>query len=523
MSGAPVNFLYIMTDQHRADYLGCAGHPLLKTPNIDRIAKGGTQFNRFYVANPVCMPNRAAILTGRMTSINGARCNGMALPTNSNTFVRQLASAGYHTASIGKNHVQTMGKRPSLVRQHLTPDEWPIEQAQLDPYVESVEAVADWESAELSGVQHDFHGYEEVSVVSGHGDTASGAYYEWAKQKGVDLKDLRGPDNQLPHNYSCPEARRTAVPEELYSTTFIKERTIDWLKGRMNDARPFYGFISFPDPHHPFSPPGKYWDMYSPDDVDLPDNFMAHKNPPPNLQWIYDQGLNAEQDGGFRTAAMMVSEQQAREAIALTMGSIAMIDDAVGAILDELEAQGLADNTVVIFNSDHGDYMADHGMILKGPLHFDSVIRVPFLWNDPARDQVETSDGLGSSIDVGATILSRAGIKPFWGMQGIDLSPALAGEGTGRDSLLVEDETYRFLFGKENTTRVRTLVTERYRMSIYRDEDWGELYDLKSDPGETLNLWDDPAHTDARNTLMFDLVQQMTRVADTSPMPEFTA
>ena len=523
MTEAPVNFLYIMTDQHRADYLSCAGHPLLKTPNIDRIAQGGTRFNRFYVANPVCMPNRASILTGRMTSINGARCNGLPLPLNSNTFVRQLAKAGYHTASIGKNHVQNMGKRPSFVRDNKTAT-WPVEQAQIDPpYVKSVESIPEWEAGNLSGVQSDFHGYEHVEVVSQHGDRASGAYYEWAKKKGVDLADLRGPENQHPHNYSCPQAVRTAVPEELYSTTYIKERSVEWLQGRRDDDRPFFGFVSFPDPHHPFTPPGKYWDMYSPDDVELPENFMAHENPPPTLQWVYEQGLDPQQEGGFQTAALMVDERQAREAIALTMGMIAMIDDAIGAILDTLEAQGLAENTVVVFNSDHGDFMADHGMILKGPLHFDSVIRVPFLWNDPTCTQVETTETLGSSIDVGATILKRAGLEPFWGMQGIDLTPALEGHGLRRASVMVEDESYRFLFGKDETTRVRSLVTDRYRMSIYRDEDWGELYDLHADPGETRNLWDDPSYADVRSDLMFDLVQQLTKTADTSPIPEFIA
>ena len=523
MTDKPINFLYIITDQHRADYLSCAGHPLLKTPNIDRIADGGTMFDRFYVANPVCMPNRASILTCRMTSVNGARSNGLPLPNGSNTFVRQLAKAGYHTASIGKNHVQTMSKMPSFLRKKVT-DDWPIEQAQLDPHVDSIETVADWESGALSGVQTDFHGYEHVEVVSQHGDRASGAYFQWAKEKGVNLDEIRGPENQLPHNYSCPQAVRTAVPEELYSTSYIRERTCDWLKDRKTDDRPFYGFISFPDPHHPFNPPGKYWDMYSPDDVELPKNFNAHKNPPPTLKWVQDQGLDPKQAGGFATSAMAVSEQQAREAIALTMGMIAMIDDAVGEILDTLEEQGLAENTVVIFNSDHGDFMGDHGMILKGPMHFDSVIRVPFIWNDPTRGQQPHSDSLASSIDIGTTILARAGIKPFWGAQGADLTPAMDGRGTGRERLMVEDESYRFLFGRDDTTtRVRTLVTDRYRLSLYQDEDWGELYDLDTDPGETLNLWDDPELSATKAELMFALAQELTRTVDRSPIPEFVA
>ena len=522
MSDKPVNFLFIMTDQHRADYLGCAGHPVLKTPNIDRIAQGGTMFDRFYVANPVCMPNRASILTCRMSSINGARCNGMPLPKGLNTFVRQLAKAGYHTASIGKNHVQHMSPRPSFVRDKLT-DEWPVEQAQLDPHVPSVERISDWETGKLSGIQTDYHGYEQVDVVSQHGDLATGRNYERAKEQGVDLKDLRGAANQLPHNYSCPQAIRTAVPEELYSTSFIRDRAVEWLEERPADDRPFYGFISFPDPHHPCTPPGKYWDMYSPDDVEVPDNYDTHRNPPPTLQWVRDQGFNPQNQGPFASSAMAASKQQVREAIALTMGMITMIDDAVGEILDTLERLGLAENTVVIFNSDHGDFLGDHGMILKGPMHFQPVIRVPFIWNDPTQDQSARAEGLASSIDIGTTILARADIKPFWGVQGIDLSPALQGADTGRSALMVEEETYRYLFDKDDTTRVRTLVTDTHRLSIYQDEDWGELYDLAADPGETLNLWDAPDVFELRSKLLFELTQQLTRTADRSPIPEFVA
>ncbi|MEZ5801546.1 MAG: sulfatase-like hydrolase/transferase [Nitratireductor sp.] len=167
----------------------------------------------------------------------------------------------------------------------------------------------------------------------------------------------------------------------------------------------------------------------------------------------------------------------AREAIALTCGMITMIDDAVGTILDTLEAQGLAQDTVIVFNSDHGDFLGDHGLILKGPMHFQSTIRVPLIWADPANPTPGRTSRLVSSIDLATTILARAGLTPCWGIQGIDLNA-----GTMRNCVLVEDEGNRVSLGFETAPRLRTLVTERFRMTLYQGEDWGELYDLETDP-----------------------------------------
>ena len=144
-----VNFLFLMTDQHRADYLGCYGHPALKTPHIDGIAEGGTRFERFYVANPVCMPNRAALMTGRMSSINGVRHNGVPLPTRANTFVDVLRAIGYRTALIGKSHLQNFTGRPA----YLGPNpagEGPLANALRDDGPQDRESPAYWSQYRVS-------------------------------------------------------------------------------------------------------------------------------------------------------------------------------------------------------------------------------------------------------------------------------------------------------------------------------------------------------------------------------------
>jgi arylsulfatase A-like enzyme len=209
--------------------------------------------------------------------------------------------------------------------------------------------------------------------------------------------------------------------------------------------------------------------------------------------------------------------------MALTCGMIAMIDDAVGALLDALDETGLAKNTVVVFNTDHGDFLGDHGMLLKGPLHFQGLIRVPFLWADPGRPSAPVVDALSSTIDVAPTILARAGITPFNGIQGRDLAGALAGAEAGREALLIEDDANRAYLGFETAPRLRTLVTRRYRLSVYLDETWGELYDLRADPLEMHNLWDDAGHAATRDGLIRQLLHEVMRADDRSPWPTKTA
>ena len=147
--------------------------------------------------------------------------------------------------------------------------------------------------------------------------------------------------------------------------------------------KPFFLMTSFPDPHHPFTPPGKYWSMYRPQDMALPRNF-DHGNRPlaRSVAWALAQRASGKADTSEQ-AAFAVDEREAREAMALSCGMIAMIDDAVGRVLAQLQARGLAEDTVVIFNTDHGDFLGDHRLMLKGPAHFESITHVPFIWAEP--------------------------------------------------------------------------------------------------------------------------------------------
>jgi len=200
---------------------------------------------------------------------------------------------------------------------------------------------------------------------------------------------------------------------------------------------------------------------------------------------------------------------------------ITMIDDAIGRVLAALSALGLADDTVVIFTTDHGDYLGDHRLLLKGPAHYESITHVPFIWAEPGGRAAARSDALAGTLDIAATILDRAKIEPYNGVQGISLLPLIqaSGERLARDSILIEDEQQRAAFGLPAGARLRTLVTRRWRMTIQHGDPYGELYDLQTDPHELDNLFDDPAHRGVRAELMEKLAYRQMELADRSPLP----
>jgi arylsulfatase A-like enzyme len=512
------NFLFIITDQQRADWLGCYGHPVLKTPNIDSIAARGTRFDNFHVASPVCMPNRASLLTGRYPSLHGLRYNGCTLPENTNTFVNVLADAGYHTAAIGKSHLQpftAMAPTGKTVEEVAAmPEAWQINRPK-----DYEEEPANYQGKERYDIKSPYYGYQHVDMVTSHGDRCGGHYGQWFKANAPDWKALHDPANQLPHNYSCPQSYRTPIPEDLYPTGYIRDQAIDYLTSRADAEDPFFAFVSFPDPHHPFNPPGKYWDMYSPDDFEVSLPYDAHKNPTPPMQWLHD---NWKGDGGQTTpqTAMMLDDQQLKEAMALTAGMMAFIDDAVGDILKALKASGQLENTVICYNADHGDYLGDYNMLLKGALPFRSITRVPFIWSDPEDRTQTTTDALCSTVDLAATILDRAGLETFNGNQGHSFLATTKSQNGHRDEALIEYNDGGKRLGFAEPARVRSIVTSDWRLTIYRDQDWGELYDLKNDIAETHNLWDSADHQDTRAQLTNRLAHHLMAQMDESPQAD---
>lgn len=529
------NFIFIITDQHRADHLACYGHPVVKTPNIDGLAARGRRFDKFYVSCAICMPNRSTLMTGRMPSIHGVRHNGIPLDRRENTFVDLMRVQGYKTALVGKSHLQNMTKNPAVFDRPeadagKTPAPEEFEQAQRynhqdDDYRQ--EAPHNWDESSTFELKTPFYGFEHVDLQTGHADEVGGDYNRWLEGRHPGSKNLRGADNALPHDFTVPQAWRTAVPEEDYPTSYITEKSLAYLDDHATSDtdQPFFMMMSYPDPHHPFTPPGKYWDMYDPKDMPVPDSFHTNTPPPPNVAWAHarrDEGTQVTKGQGLFAVA---SEQHVREAMALTCGMITMIDDSIGKVMGKLEELGLADNTVVVFTSDHGDLLGDHQLILKGPIHYNGLIRVPFIWADtPDKAAPGTSAALAGTLDIAQTILDRAGFDPYYGIQGRSLLAEAGGAADqGPGAVVIEQEDQRPYFNLPLPIRLRTLVTERYRMSLYHGDDWGEIYDLQDDPSEISNLWDDPAHQDTKAELMETLARRQIALTDFCPLPTMIA
>ena len=522
-TAARPSFLFIITDQHRADHLGAYGNPIVRTPHIDSLASAGFRAERFYVAMPICMPNRASLMTGRMPSLHGVRHNGIELSLEETTFVDVLREAGYRTALVGKGHLQNITDAPA---------QWPPDPAARlsreahrrpsGPYGQELQST--WEADPAHDLTLPYYGFESVDLSIRHGDQQYGHWRRWIRTQAKDADALIGPANATPtpgfELTRCRQAWRTRVPEELYPTSCITERTLSAIRACAEDERPFFIQCSYPDPHHPFTPPGRYWDMYRPDDIPLPPSFgAAHRDLPPHVRWLHD-ARDAGKAVKHTQALFACSEREAREAIALNYGSISMIDDGVGRLLAELRRLGRADDTVVIFTSDHGDFLGDHQLLLKGPIHYEGLVRTPFVWMDPAAPAARVSEALVQATDLAPTVLARAGVTPYNGIQGRSLLPLVEGRADGfRDDLVVEEEGQRTYLGFPGRVRLRSLVTSRHRLSVYDGVPWGELYDLAEDPHETVNLWDDAGAVKLRAELIERLARAMLAASEESPYP----
>jgi arylsulfatase A-like enzyme len=528
----PPNILLITTDQQRADHLGCYGNPRIRTPHIDGLARRGRRFDRFHVATGVCMANRASLMTGRMPSAHGTRCNGVPLARTATTFVDLFRDAGYRTGLVGKCHLQNMTDLPpEAPREATSPHLQPPRPEHADAVTGrwrdggyDMESRARWRDDPSHRVATPYYGFDHVELCTMHGDLVEGDYARWLAQRVGDIDALRGQANAISDpRYSAPQAWRTRVPEELYPSAWVGERATAFLDSAASDDRPFLLHCSFADPHHPFTPPGRYWDLYDPDDMELPASFHLRAED----AFAPVAALHHERAAGSgriqSTVGFKAFEREAREALALTFGMITMIDDVVGHLLGRLEALGLANDTVVVFTSDHGDFMGDHGLLLKSALHYRSLVRVPFIWCDPgapAEVAGRATDALASTVDLPATLLARAGLAPFHGMQGRDLTPVLAGdESDRRSAVLIEEDGHAPTFGLKVPVRARTVVTERHRLTIYDHAGWAEMYDLQADPDELDNLIARPDAAAVRAGLYERLATELMLADDRAPFP----
>lgn len=468
------NLVFICVDQMRYDALSSAGNKAINTVHLDRIAQRGMVFHRHHTPNQICSPSRATMATGLYPRTHGLTRNGMALPGGHPTIWSLLKAKGLATHAIGKLHYQPLLASAAC---HMP------------------ESLAFWNSGSASDWNGPYYGFDEVELVLGEANesTKAGHYAHWLRQTHPQSVHLYEPAAALSSRAGdLKEIWKSAIPADLHYTHWIADRAVAAITKHANADR-FCIFASFPDPHHPFSPPAPYSDMFDPAAVPAPaivpgelDRMPAYlQDSDDPSQDAYVQSGEKIREQGFLLRTDRISDATMQRVVAHTYGSVKMIDDAVGRILDALDTHGLADETVVIFTSDHGELLGDHGLLRKGPPPYRQLLQVPMLVCGPGVRQGGASHALTSHLDFLATLTALFDLESVPN-EGLDLSGILQGRDRDvRDRLFAE-------YHPRADARVynQTVITDRWRFTCYPNEPaWGELFDLENDPWEHRNLF----------------------------------
>jgi len=434
------NILWICTDQQRWDTIHSLGNPYIRTPNLDRLVANGVTFQNAFCQSPICTPSRASFMTGRYSSTVHNTMNGNAMWDGAAPLVtKTLADAGYDCGLAGKFHLSGA-------------------QGRIEPRFEDGYRVFDWSH------------HPKDDWPQGH------AYADWLATQGVD--------------YTSTFKKLGYIPPEYHQTKWCADRAIDFLKQDRGDTPWLFSFNCF-DPHPPFDPPAEYLKNYPADEMPGP------------LFRESDLEAQAKLSGLFyNTKVRRPEEFNGKDIQARYWAMIEQIDDHVGRMLQALEESGQAENTLVIFTSDHGESCGDHGLVAKGCRFYENLVHVPLIVSMPGRfDDGRKLDTLVELTDLAPTLLEVAGQPVPRTMQGRSLMPLLEGQ-TEKHREFVRSEFYRASGGEVQSwgTMVRT---ERYKQVLYHGHNGlGELFDLETDPNEFNNLWDDPRLTKERHDLM---------------------
>jgi arylsulfatase A-like enzyme len=480
------NVLVVIADQLRADHVGFMGNPVVQTPHLDAIANGGRVFENAWVSNPVCMPNRCSMMTGRMPTAHGVIFNDRTLDWQANTFVRRFREQGYRTGLLGKSHLQHGMSKNSVV-----PFRGEAVQSSVNPVgwdqIEDFERYLDSTPPD----PEDFYGFDHIRLAIDHGARVTGHHLQWALEKGAAREDLF-----VEYDAQSPGSRRSEdwwqiyqppYDEKFHSTRFVAEETQRFIREAHAEEKPWLAWCSFPDPHHPMTPPGKWFDRHRPEDMVLPGSRNdSLQDAPAHLRNF--KKIHPAQQRDWVSPCGFGTDRLLQQAIAATYGMVEMVDDSVGQVLALLDELAISDNTIVVFTSDHGDMMGDHGLFLKGFMHYRGTLQMPMVFKVPNGVPGKTSS-LGSSIDLAPTLMDLCKIPAFDGVQGKSLVPIIDdAQASVRDYVLVEDDIAAITAKLTPIPgKTRTLITETHR---YTRNSKGEeqLFDLQTDPDEMSDI-----------------------------------
>ncbi|MFW6308789.1 MAG: sulfatase [bacterium] len=479
------NVLLITSDQQHFNTIG-AFNSEIETPNLDRLVKEGTTFNRTYCPNPTCTPTRASIITGKYPSQHQAYSLGTKLPEEEHTVGEDFQDNNYRTTLIGKAHFQPLDSTEEF---------------------ESLEAYPTLQDLDFwKEYDEDFYGFEHVELARNHTDEAHvGQHYAlWMEEKGFDnWRDCF----RKPTGNSESQSLTWNIPEEFHYDTWIAERTNAMLEKYKENDENFFHWASFFDPHPSYLVPEPWDEMYDPEDITVPEKVEGEmEDKPPHFALTQKRNPDFSDYRSDREGVHALhgchshlhDKEEMKKKIAVYYGMVSLMDKYIGRILDKLEELGMAENTIVVFTTDHGHFYGQHGLVAKGPFHYEDLIRVPFLVRYPEEVPAgEENEALQSLVDLAPTFLSMCDLDIPREMTGVDQSEVWRGEEDQiRDHAICENRH------DPDTLNLKTYIDERYKLTVYYNRPEGELYDLENDPDELNNLWDDPAYSDLKQELL---------------------
>ncbi|UVI28285.1 sulfatase family protein [Paenibacillus spongiae] len=476
------NILLITSDQQHWNTIG-AFNDEISTPNLDRLVREGTAFMRAYCPNPTCTPSRSSIITGMYPSQHGAWALGTKLSEDVRTVGDDLQAGGYRTALVGKAHFQPLAST----------DEHPS--VEMMPLLQDLDYWRDFTGP--------FYGFEHAEMLRNHAhEHLVGQHYAiWMEEQGFDWKaHYAEPTGSLPYSAE----HRWSLPEAYHYNTWIAARTNALMERYTDDEEPFFVWASFPDPHPPYLVSEPWDTMYDPERLTLPELTPGeHEANPPHfgMTQLERPDFSAYQETGKGVHGLythLIPKEKQRKNMAVYYGMVSFMDKYVGRILDKLDELGIADNTIVVYTTDHGHFFGQHGLQFKGAFHYEDLLKLPFIVRYPGSVPAGRVDSsLQSLVDLAPTFLGFSGIPVPPTMTGVDQSRVWLGEqSAARDHVICENRNEPTLM------HVKTYVSERYKLTVYYERPYGELFDLYEDPGELRNLWDDPGHQDVKGRLL---------------------
>ncbi|OAB47930.1 sulfatase family protein [Paenibacillus antarcticus] len=470
----------ITTDQMRADAIGTENNTI-RTPVLDKLAAEGTVMANAYCASPVCTPSRASIFTGRYPHVHGAWNIGVSLDENEITLGDYLKQEDYRTVGVGKMHF-----RP---------------QCKTDFSSEPEDVAIRDRGREKDNT---YYGLDEHHISE---DNVMGEYLDWLR-----LRDPRVAERFELDRYRSKDAEHDVwesdMPAELHQTYWMAEKSIDAIMAH-DTQQPLFLWTSFVDPHHPFDPPKAYAKLYEDADIVIP------RSEPDELKLrpkhLLHQSSNGYWPGGGEPHPY--SEEHLGRLIRNYYGMITFIDEQIGRIKDAWQQKGIYDDVLVVFTSDHGELLGDHGLMYKGPWFYEGLTRIPMIIRGPGIAQGTRTNALMEHVDIVPTLLDAIGLERPYGVQGLSQLDVL-----NRQKIYVRDSAITSYDAHDRGIQAKCLRTDRYKLVVFAGEAYGELYDLLEDPDERCNLFFDHVSRELKLNLMEMLTHRL--IQDQDPLPE---